>query len=92
MRRELFDTKKHHSDIEYVQKALELRKAVLEQDGVDCFVGRSHTLTPTADDYSKAERVANVLQDCLDSCNGDNGQFIALLQSKMADTIVPPRR
>lgn len=92
LRKELFTPKKELSDLEYVTKALELRQRVLEETGEDCFVGASHSYTPTADDYAKAEKCARVYEECIQEADGNNGKFIAALQSRMNDVFIPQRK
>lgn len=89
LRKELFTPAKELSDLEYVTKALELRERVLEETGEDCFVGASHSYTPTAEDYAKAAHCAEVYKECIEDANGDNGRFIAALQSRMNDVFIP---
>lgn len=89
LRKELFTPDKELSDLEYVTKALELRERVLEETGEDCFVGASHSYTPTAEDYAKAAHCAEVYKECIEDANGDNGRFIAALQSRMNDVFIP---
>lgn len=92
IKKELFTPNRQLSDVEYVTKTLELRKKVIDETGVDCFVPHSHNYSPTDSDFQKAEKVAKVLQDCVDLSDGDNGKFIANLQSKMNDVALPSRR
>ncbi len=92
LRKELFTPKKELTDIEYVTKALELRDRVLEETGDDIFVGSTHMNTPRQEDYEIAERVADVFRECLDVANGQNGQFIAALQSRTNEVLIPPRK
>lgn len=92
LRKELFKPEKELNDIEYVTKALELRQRLLDEQGIDCFVGSSHNLTPTQSDYDTAEKTARILQECIDDSNGNNKMFIAHLQDRMLETSMPRRR
>lgn len=89
LREELFTPKKELTDLEYVTKALELRERVLEETGEDCFVGASHSYTPEADDYAKAEKCAKVFKECVDIANGSNAAFIAALQDRTNEVVIP---
>lgn len=74
------------TNVEFVQKVMDLRNAVVEKYGeeADPFLphGREYTLTPQ--DYVTAEKVANNLQECLDIANGDSHLFTMELQRRMA--------
>lgn len=83
LRRELFKPEKELSDIEYVEKALELRARVLEETGEDCFVAKAHGYTPGYDAFQSAEKTAAVFQECLDEANGSNERFISALQTRI---------
>lgn len=74
------------NDIKFYEKALEFRKRVLEETGEDCFVSRGHNVAPTAESYAKAERNAQIYQECLDYANGDNKVFINELQRRMNES------
>ena len=71
---------------EYVELSLELREAVLEEDGEDIFVAKGHHVAPTAEDYATSEKVATIYRECLDYANGDSAAFIGELQRRMVDT------
>jgi hypothetical protein len=73
------------SDIEFVEKALEFRERVLEEQGVDCFVSRGHNITPNEESYKSAQRTADTFKECLEYANGDNEVFINELQRRMLD-------
>lgn len=89
LRHDLFVPDHELSDIEFATKALALRKAVMDQDGNDIFVGSSSTLTPTSEDYEKAQRVADVLQECIETSNGSNATFMANFGSRLVEPMMP---
>ena len=70
------------SNLEYWTKTLELRDAVIAQEGYDPFLPYGEKIKPTAQDMEKANNVATVIQECIDDSNGDSEIFTALLQSK----------
>lgn len=86
VRKELFKPERELNDIEYVQKALELREKVMNETGFDCFTPGPNA---TQDDIANAAKTAQVLQDCLDKADGNNAQFITALQSKLVDVSLP---
>lgn len=71
---------------EYVERALELRQAVLEETGEDCFVPKGHHLQPSPQAYESGERTARIYRECLDYANGDDEVFINELNRRMVDS------
>ena len=70
------------SNLEFWQNTLELRDAVIAQEGYDPFLPYGEKIKPTAQDMEKAANVAKVVQECIEEANGDSEIFTALLQSK----------
>ena len=77
LRKELFGkSRRDLSNLEYVDKALKLRKALMEKGEQDPFVMKAgRTSSPEAEDFKKAERVASVLQECVDIADGNDSVF-----------------
>ena len=77
LRKELFGkSRKDLSNLEYVDKTLQLRKALMERGEQDPFVMKAgRTSSPEAEDFKKAERVASVLQECVDIADGNDSVF-----------------
>ena len=71
------------SNLDYVSNALKLRKALMESGEMDPFVPHGSQYNPTQLDYEKANRVAVVLQDCVDAAEGDPTIFRNELQKHM---------
>ena len=95
LRKDLFgDADKTHDACQYVEKALELREALLDAGEPDCFLPIGSRLAPTQDDVQKAEYTAKVYRECLDYADGDSEVFINELQRRTIETGVPrgPRR
>ena len=69
------------SNLEFWKNTLELRNAVIAQEGYDPFLPYGEKIKPTAQDMEKANNVATIVQKCIDECNGDSEVFTALLQS-----------
>ena len=88
LRRELFSGEKDLTNLEYAKKALELRNALIERDGVDIFVGRGSKLTPTDEDYEAAQRVADGFQQCIDVAQGDSEIFTRELM-RITEDVAP---
>ena len=70
------------NNLEYWKNTLELRNAVIAQEGYDPFLPYGEKIKPSAEDMEKANNVATVVQECIDESNGDSEIFTALLQSK----------
>ena len=77
LRQELFGkSRRDLSNLDFVDKALQLRKALMEKGEQDPFVMKAgRTSSPEADDFKKAERVASVLQECVDIADGNPDVF-----------------
>lgn len=86
LRKELYGEEFAGSDLEYVSKTLELRKAIMEKGGMDPFLPYGKKIIPTEEDITTAERVAETLQECIDYADGDSTVFIAELQRRMIDS------
>lgn len=69
------------SDIVYVENALKLRDLRIKAGERDPFLPDN----PREEDYEMAQNVADVFADCLKLADGDNGAFLALLQSRIKD-------
>ena len=70
------------TNLEFWKNTLELRDAVIAQEGYDPFLPYGEKIKPTAQDMEKANNVATVIKECIDDSNGDSEIFTALLQSK----------
>ena len=91
LRKELFSGEAELTNLEYVQKALALREALIAQDKPDPFLPYGEKIAPTDDDIAAANKVAKVLQDCVDYAAGDSSIFTSELQRVMIDA-APARR
>lgn len=91
LRKELFSQDADLNNVDFISKALELRTALIEKEGIDPFLPVGKKITPTEEDISTANRVATVLQECLDYADGDSQAFTNELQRRTIDT-APMRR
>lgn len=73
IRENLFNNE--HNNLEYVKLALELREALMSEGKPDPFLPIGTQIAPTADDVAKAEKVAQVYQECIDYAEGDSKLF-----------------
>lgn len=94
LRKQLFDGNGELNNLEYVTKALELRNALIASGKPDPFLPVGHKVAIAAEDIEAADRVAKVLQECIDYADGDSAIFTNELQRVMKDTAPspPPRK
>ena len=71
------------SSLEYADTALKLRQRLLEEGQEDPFVAHGSQYSPTQLDYDRANRVAAILQDCVDNAEGDDATFLAELKKRL---------
>lgn len=86
LRADLFG--KDLSNLDFAKKALELRDAIIDEEGVDIFVGTGSKLTPTQEDYEAAQKVADVFQSCIEVADGDSEIFTRELM-RLTDDVAP---
>lgn len=82
----------NQSNLEYVQNVLKLREAVIESGERDPFLPYGKKIVPTAMDVEAANRVASVLEECVERADGDSALFTSELQRRMNDSAIPRRR
>lgn len=75
LRKDLFSEDSDLSNLEYVKKAVALRDALIDEEGVDIFVAKGNKLAPTDEDYEAAERVAQAYKHCIEVADGDSEIF-----------------
>ena len=84
LRAKLFSSKKKDlSNLEFVSNALELREALIERGDMDPFVPIGNKIKPTDEDFAKAEKVAKVLQECVDYADGNPNVFTDELKRRI---------
>lgn len=86
LRKDLYGDNMQLDNLQYIKKSLELREALLEQNQRDPFLPYGHDVLPTDQDVAAAERVANILSECVEEANGDSNVFTSLLNSRMVDS------
>ena len=85
IRKEMFTQNSGLSNIQYAKDALELRENLISEGKPDPFVPIGRQYTPTDDDIACANKVATILQECIDYSEGDNAVFTNELQRRMVD-------
>lgn len=84
LRTKLFNSSEDSlSSLEYADTALKLRQRLIEEGQEDPFVPHGTQYSPTQIDYDRADRVAAVLQECVDNAEGDEATFLAELKKRL---------
>ena len=91
LREDLYGGKKHLSNLEYWEKTLALREALMAQGETDPFVPVGEKIVAENSDYEAAERVATVVRECIEYAKGDSAVFTNELQRRTVDTAIPRR-
>lgn len=86
LRKQLFSGEAQLNNLEYVTRVLELRNQLILEGKRDPFLPYGEKIAPTAEDVEGANRVAKILQECVDYADGDSTIFTNELQRVMIDT------
>lgn len=73
------------SNLDFWKKTLQLRNAVIEQEGYDPFLPHGAKIKPNEQDVERANAVAKTVQECIDKSEGSSEVFTALLQQETAN-------
>lgn len=90
LRDKLFN--KESTNLEYISNALKLREELMKQGNPDPFLPYGKNIIPTEEDIKTANRVAKVLQECVDYADGDSNVFTNELQRVTVDSVLPKTR
>lgn len=74
-----------NTNLQYIDSALKLREALIAEGKPDPFLPVGRQILPTDDDIACANKVASVLQECVDYAEGDSYAFTNELQRKLVD-------
>ena len=85
IRDELFNHE--HNNLEYIKLALELRSTLIAEGERDPFLPYGAQIAPTPEDIEKAEKVAQIYQECIDYAEGDSKLFTQELQRRTNTSI-----
>lgn len=86
LRKELFSQDADYNNLDYMTKVMTLRDALIEQGEKDPFLPWGQKITPSQEDVDTANRVAEIVKDCIDYAEGDSAVFTNELQRRMIDT------
>ena len=87
IRSKLFDEDRPLSNLEYVSNALKLRDELLEMGERDPFLPYGQNISPTDEDFIKADRVATVMKECVEYADGDSELFTNELMRRTNDAM-----
>lgn len=85
IREELFNHE--HNNLDYIKLSLELRSALIAEGKPDPFLPIGAQISPTPDDVEKAQKVAEIYQECIDYADGDSKLFTQELQRRTNTSI-----
>ena len=74
------------TNLEYWDKVLKLRSALLKRGDEDPFVPQGQKVNATSADYQTAEKVATIMQEMVDNSEGDPNVFLNEFQRRVKDT------
>lgn len=77
--------KEDQTNLEYARNALRLRQAIIDSGEPDPFLPLGSQILPTDEDAATANKVAEVLQECVDEAQGDPAVFTNELQRRLVD-------
>lgn len=77
--------KEDQTNLEYITNTLNLRKALIEEGKPDPFLPIGNQILPTDEDVAAANKVATILQECVDYAEGDSSVFTNELQRRLVD-------
>ena len=92
LRKKLFSKGSNLDNLEYCKTAVELTDALIEKGERDPFLPFGHNVVATDSDHETAERVANVMKECIDYADGDSDIFTNELQRRTVDVVIPKKK
>lgn len=85
------DKRESMSNLEYCQKTVELRDAIIAEGGRDPFLPTAGNEKDSFANQQTAEKVANGLKNMVKDADGNPEAFNALFQARVEDSSVPKR-
>ena len=83
LRKDIFENSDNLSNLDFWKKVLTLRKERLEKEGVDVFLPKGKKTRYTREDLESANKVAEVIEQCIEDCEDNPQVFTAILNSKI---------
>lgn len=85
LRKDLFTVEPKLNNLEYIEKALELRDALMENGKPDPFIPVGKQISPTREDIEKAQLAADIYKECIEYAQGDSEVFTNELMRRTRD-------
>lgn len=82
-------TEKGFTNLEFVERSLELRDAIIESGGMDPFLPVGKGIEITRDDVDAAEFTAQQFKECIEIAKGNSEVFTAELMRRTTDNSLP---
>ena len=76
----------NQTNLDYITNVLNLRNELLERGYEDPFVPQGSQINATQADYDRANKVATILQEMVDTADGDPNVFLNEYQRRVKDT------
>ena len=92
LRTKLFSKGSNLNNLEYCDTALQLREALIGNGERDPSLPFGHNVLATDSDIETANRVANVMRECIDYADGDSDIFTNELQRRTVDISIPKKK
>ena len=92
LRKKLFGKGNNLSNLEYCDTAVKLRDALIENGEKDPFLPFGHNVVATYSDHETANRVANIMRECIEYADGDSDIFTNELQRRTVDVVIPKKK
>ena len=91
LRKKVFENE-HQSNLEYWENVLNLRQALIDSGENDPFLPYGHKIVPTTEDVECANRVAEVVKECIEYADGDSQLFTNELNRRTVDVALPRKK
>ena len=91
LRKKVFENE-HQSNLEYWENVLNLRQALIDSGKNDQFLTYGHKIVPTTEDVECANRVAEVVKECIEYADGDSQLFTNELNRRTVDVALPRKK
>ena len=75
LRKDLFSEDQHLNNLQYWEKALDLRDALIAEGKQDPFLPYGHHIAPDVNDVARVENLVNVVKECIEYADGDSIAF-----------------
>lgn len=83
IREEIFIDTENLTNLDFWKKVLTLRKERLEKEGTDVFAPRGQKTRYTREDLESANKVAEVIEQCIEESEDNPQLFTAILNSRI---------